>query len=133
MAFALIFVGIILAVSAVRGTHGDLFGLIHDDFTGPHNYLYWVVVVLAIGSIGYIKPLRPLSRAFLVLIVFALVLSKGDPKKAPGGGLFAQLLTQFGAGTSGAADKANLSPAQMANVAGGLPPLPDFAAIFKSQ
>lgn len=99
MAFALIFVGIIMAVSAVRGTYNDLFALVKDDFTGPNNFLFWAVIVLIIGSIGYIRPLRPLSQAFLVVIVLVLVLTRGNPSGV-GGGLFQQLYSEFVSGTN---------------------------------
>jgi hypothetical protein len=116
MGFALIFVGVLMAVSAVRGTHSDLFALVKSDFTGPANFMYWLVIVLIVGSIGYIKPLQPLTRAFLVIIVLALLLTKGDPAKAPGGGLFAQLFRQIGS-----TDTANVNPS---NVPGTAAPVP---------
>jgi hypothetical protein len=100
MAFALIFAGLLLTVSAVRGTHSDLFALVKSDFTGSGNFLYWLAVVLIIGSIGYIKALAPMSKAFLVLIVLVLVVTKGDPTKSPGGGLFAQLVQGIGSSTA---------------------------------
>jgi hypothetical protein len=98
MAFALIFVGLLLAVSAVRGTHQQLFALVKTDLTGAGNFGYWLVVIIVIGSIGYLPPFRTLSKALLVVIVLALLLSKGNPN-LPGGGFFTQLFTQFTSGT----------------------------------
>lgn len=125
MGFAFIFVGILMAVAAVRGTHADLFALVKSDFSGPGNFSYWLIVVLIIGAIGYIKPLQPLSKAFLVVIVLALILTKGDPSKAPGGGLFAQLSRQIGS-----TETANINPStQAAPAAAGVQPLAPLAGL----
>jgi hypothetical protein len=95
MAFALIFIGVLLAVSAVRGTTSQLGALVRSDFTGQGNFIWWVAVVLAIGAIGYIRPLQALSKAFLGLIIVVLLLSKGNPIKMPQGGFFAQLFNSL--------------------------------------
>lgn len=90
MSFALIFVGLLLSVAGVRNTQGDLFALVHDDFTGKGNFIFWTAIVLIVGGIGYIPAFRPLSKGFLALIVLALILTKGNPQ-LPNGGLFLQL------------------------------------------
>lgn len=99
MPFVLIIVGIVLVVASVRNTTDVLFTQVKGDFTGPNNFTYWMASILLIGAIGYIKPLQPLSRAFLVLVVVVLVLSHG--------GLFAQLNAQLfntiGQGSTGIA------------------------------
>jgi hypothetical protein len=91
MPFVLLFVGIILLVSALRGTSSALFATLKSDFTGSGNYFYWVMAILAVGSIGYVKKLQPISDAFLVLLLVVLTLSNK--------GFFAQ----FVSGMSGAA------------------------------
>src|ERR1700744_3045512 len=98
MAFPLIFVGLILLVTAVRGTHSQLFTVVKSDFTGNGNFLWWILVVLAVGAIGYIKPLRALSWGFLTILILVLLLSKGNPQ-LPGGGFFQQLLSGINSGT----------------------------------
>lgn len=75
MPFALAIVGILLLVSALRGTTGALFTTLKADFTGSGNYIYWVVAILIVGSIGYVKKLQPLSDAFLALLLVVLTLS----------------------------------------------------------
>lgn len=79
MPLALIAVGLILLISAMRGTTGQLFDLLKNDFTGPGNFLIWILVLAAVGSVGYVKDLRPIANAFLVLIllVFILAANKG--------------------------------------------------------
>lgn len=88
MPFALIIVGLVLLVAAIRGTTSGpdgLFELVKGDFQGEGNFVYWVVSILIIGSIGYIPRLRPLSVAFLTLVIVVLFLTRGDPNKASGG------------------------------------------------
>lgn len=87
MPFTLIILGVVLLVAAVRGTQDDLFALVKGDLTGPNNFIYWLVAILFIGSIGYIPKLRPLSITFMVLVVIVLVLARGNPNTS-GGGFF---------------------------------------------
>ena len=89
MPFALIIVGLLLLVSGVRGTNGDLASLVKGDLSGDNNFIYWIVSILIIGSIGYIKDFEKLSRAFLVLVIVVLFLKKGDPNGV-GGGFFSK-------------------------------------------
>jgi hypothetical protein len=92
MAFALILAGLMLIISSARNTQGDLFDLLKGDFTGPNNFIFWLISILLIGSLGYIPKLKPLSTAFVVLVVVVLVLTKGNPK-GKGGGFFEQFTT----------------------------------------
>jgi hypothetical protein len=98
MPFALLIIGITLLAASVRDKQNDLYDLVRGDFTGPNNFIFWVVSILAIGAIGYIPKLKPLSTAFLALVVIVLFLSKGNPKLS-GGGFFAQISQQLGTTT----------------------------------
>lgn len=82
-------IGIFLLISAARGKHGELFDLIKNDFTGENNFIYWFAAIMAIGAIGYIPKLKPISVALLTLVVLVLVFSKGRP--GAGAGLFEKL------------------------------------------
>lgn len=75
MPFAFIIVGVLLLVSAVRNTSSDLFTLVKGDFSGSNSFLHWLVAILIIGALGYIEPIRPLSRAFMALVIIVLFLS----------------------------------------------------------
>jgi hypothetical protein len=90
MPFALLTIGAVFLVASVRGTQDDLFGLIGKDFSGPNNFVYWLVAIAVIGGAGYIPKLKPLSTAFLVLVIVVLILTKGNPNGI-GGGFFSQL------------------------------------------
>jgi hypothetical protein len=83
MPFALLIIGIVLIVAAVRNKVTDsddntgLVTLIKGDFTGPNNFTYWLVAILILGAFGYIESIRPLSRIFMVLVIITLFLSNG--------------------------------------------------------
>lgn len=86
MPFALAIIGIVLLVAGVRNRQNDLFALVKGDFTGPNNFIFWMVSIFLIGAIGYIPKLKPISTAFLALVIVVLFLKKGT-------GFFAQLTT----------------------------------------
>lgn len=90
MPFAFLFVGGIFVVAAVRGNSKQLLSLVKSDLTGQNNYIYWMLSILVLGALGYVDELRPLSRAFLVLVLIVLVLKEGNPATGQGGGLFQQ-------------------------------------------
>jgi hypothetical protein len=92
MAFALLFIGIVMVVSAVMNTQDNLTNLIQGDFSGPGNFFYWIIALIAVGSIGYSEKLKPLSDGLLIVILVGLVLSKGNPNNNPGGGFFNQFV-----------------------------------------
>ena len=100
MPFVLIIAGTVLLISSVRNTYGQttpqggqgLGALLQSDFTGSANFVYWLVSLLIIGAVGYIPKLRPISIAFLTLVIIILFLERGNPKTA-GGGFFQQFST----------------------------------------
>jgi hypothetical protein len=102
MPFALLIIGAVLLISAARGTTNTgpngapgLFALLESDFTGSDNFIFWLVAILIIGAVGYIPKLRPISVAFLTLVIIVLFLTKGNPSGV-GGGFFAQFTSAIG-------------------------------------
>jgi hypothetical protein len=95
MPFALVIIGIVLLVAAIRNTlsgPGGLLTLLKGDFTGPNNFIYWMVAILIIGAIGYIPDLKKLSVAFITLVIVVLFLKRGNAQGI-GGGFFTQFAT----------------------------------------
>jgi len=95
MPFALIFIGLIFMIAAVKGNHKDLFELLKKDFTGQDNFFVWVLAIIILVAIGNVEKLRPISNAFLGLIVLVIIIGNG--KK----GLFENFMSQLRAGTGG--------------------------------
>lgn len=76
MPFLLVVIGITLIITSAKNNQGTLLNLVQSDFVGPNNFIFWFLSIIIIGSIGYIKWLKPISNAFLVLIVVVLILSE---------------------------------------------------------
>lgn len=108
MSFALIIIGAVLLISAIRNTQGSLFTLIQGDFTAPNNFIFWTLSILLIGAVGYIPKLKSISVAFLTLVILVLLLTKGNPNSATGG-FFSKFFSQIGS-TQAAVNSNTVSP-----------------------
>lgn len=95
MPYALLLIGAILLVAGIRNTYAQLWALVQNDFTSQGGFLSWVAAIAVVGALGYIPKLRPLSVAFMTLLLIVLVISNG--------GVFAKLqeFIQSGAGGRG--------------------------------
>ncbi len=108
MPFALLIIGLFLLISGIRNTAGPvsqpgtLFALVHGDFTGTDNFIYWFLAILIIGAIGYIPKLKPISTGLMVLVIVVLFLKKGSTG-GTGGGFFQQFTSAVGIGTQSSA------------------------------
>lgn len=83
MPYILVLLGTILFVSGLRNTYATLWTLVKGDLTGSDSFLVWIAAIAVVGGIGYIPKLRPLSIAFMTLLLLVLVLKHQ--------GVFAQL------------------------------------------
>jgi hypothetical protein len=91
MPFVLFIAGLLLIVSVVRGKTDLLYTLIKNDFTGTNSFVPWIVSIFFIGALGYVPSIRPITNAFLVLVIIVLFLSNG--------GFFAKFIQQTGIGS----------------------------------
>ena len=80
-------------------TQDTLFSTVKGDFSGQDNFIYWFVAIIIIGAVGYIPKLKPISTAFLALVIVVLFLKKGS-SNGLGGGFFAQATTALGSSTA---------------------------------
>lgn len=102
--------GLVLILTGLKGKPDELWKLLQGDFTGANNFVYWLVSLLALGSLGYIPQLKNLSRLFIALVVIVLLL---DNK-----GFFAKLQEFISTGGNGT--QAGTGNAEtMAGAAGG--------------
>lgn len=77
MPFALVTVGLLMIVSGSRDTYAAFGKELVSEFTGPGNFMFWIVAIGGVGALGYIPQLRTFSRAFMALIVIAMVIRNG--------------------------------------------------------
>lgn len=75
MPFVLIFMGALFTAAAVNNTQGALAAQLRKDFTGPGNFSLWAVTVVGIGSLGYLKQIKPIVDSLLLLIFLVFVLA----------------------------------------------------------
>lgn len=90
MAFVLVVVGLLMIVTGARGTYAQFGSQVAGDFTGDHNFLYWIAAIGGVGALGYIDALRTFSRYFMALILVVLILANG--------GFFAKLTAALKSG-----------------------------------
>jgi hypothetical protein len=101
MPFVFAIVGIVFLIAGVRSTSGELLALLKGDLLGEQNFVYWIVSILLIGSLGYIDSFRGFSRALLVLLLIVLILA--EDKKSGAGGVFVKFRQGINEITEGAA------------------------------
>lgn len=127
MPFALLILGILLLVAGARNTQDILFALFKGDFGGQDNFIFWFLAIVLIGAVGYVPKLKPVSTAFLGLVIVVLFLKKGSTG-GTGGGFFAQFTqaiggTQNAATSSASTPSSTPSPLPLGNVGGTSGPL----------
>jgi hypothetical protein len=136
MPFVLVIIGTVLLVASVKNTYGlttpagtpGLGALLINDFTGANNFVFWFAAILIIGAIGYIDKLKPISNAFLFLVIIVLFLKQGNPSGI-GGGFFSQFTsalqstTQVTPGTT-AAQAAASPTGGLAGILNTIPTIP---------
>ena len=72
------FIALLLLVSGMNNKIPELGQAIQMDVIGTEKrtgFFVWAFALIVIGSLGYVKELRPLSNAFLVLVFIVLILS----------------------------------------------------------
>ncbi len=95
MPIFILFVGILLVVVGINNKLPELTSLLKEDFKpsdGQAPFQVWIIAIFVTGSLGYIRAVRPVANAFLVLIIVALLLSNK--------GFFAQFNNALSGGDS---------------------------------
>ena len=92
----LLIIAVIFLVAAIRGNQNDLINLLRDDFSGQNNFILWVLAIVVIVGLGSFKAIKPLSDAFLGLVILVIIVA--NYKK--GGDIMSKFINQVKAGTS---------------------------------
>lgn len=71
MAFLAILVALMVLVSAIRNTQGDLFSALAQDVPA---FGIWAAAIFALAMIGFVPGLKPVSRGLLALVLLVIVL-----------------------------------------------------------
>lgn len=82
MPFAIVFIGVLLCVTAIKDTYSQLGTQLAKDFTGDKSFLVWASAIGAVAALGYANSLKPFARTFVALILIAMFISnKGVANK----------------------------------------------------
>lgn len=92
MAILLLLIGVVLIITAIRGTESQLWNLVYNDMTGAQGgasgFLIWLLAIVSIGAIGYYKPAKQASDLLLGLVILGIFISNR--------GFFSNLTQAFG-------------------------------------
>lgn len=102
MPYVLLLFGSILFVSGVRGTEKCLWSTVEGEFTGENSFLVWIAAIGIVGGTGYVPKLKPLSIAFMSLLLIVLALKNN--------GVFSQLQA-FAENPGGSSGQTSSNPA----------------------
>lgn len=75
MPLALLLIGIVILVTAFRGTTAELGQKLAGEFRGQNNFTVWLVAFAIIGAFSYIPGFRGVANAFFVLVIIAILLA----------------------------------------------------------
>lgn len=94
MPLLLLFIGVALLTTVFRGDKTFLWATLKDDIGGGSGFFYFVIAFALVAGLGFFKPLRGFSNAFLVLLFVVLILRTNT-------GLLDQLKTGFNDAVNG--------------------------------
>jgi len=69
---ALIAFAALAIVVAINDTQGDLFAALRQDMP---QFVVWAAAIVALGIVGFVPGLKPISRGLLALVVVAIILN----------------------------------------------------------
>lgn len=72
MILVALLIGAILVVAAIRNSQDALFAALGTDVPG---FVIWAAAIFALGAIGFVPGLKPVSRGLLALVIVVLVLN----------------------------------------------------------
>lgn len=93
MPLFILVVAVILIAAGINNKLSELTALLKSDFTsdsGAVPFQIWIVAIFVTGSLGYIRELKPVANAFLVLVVLGLILAQQG--KNGSGGFFEKFM-----------------------------------------
>lgn len=74
MGFVLLFVGLLMIVTGMRGTYAQFGSQLASEFQGQNSFTYQMLAIGAIGIAGYIPAVQTISRWLLAFVVLIILL-----------------------------------------------------------
>jgi len=69
----LLIIGVLMMVLAVRGNTTYAINLVKADVLGTNGFVMWILAVIVLVSLGHIKSIRPVTDAFLGLVILVII------------------------------------------------------------
>lgn len=76
MPFLIVLVGLILIVTAIRGTTSDFASDLSQDISS--GFVKWLAAIVVIGALGYVPAFKTPSRYLLGLVALVIFLTSGS-------------------------------------------------------
>jgi hypothetical protein len=64
-------IGAIVVIAAIRNSHRALGAALMQDVPA---FMVWGAAIVAVGAIGFIRPMQPVSRALMALVITVIIL-----------------------------------------------------------
>lgn len=75
MPFVFLGLGIFLLIVALRGQASNMASLLKSEFTGSNGFIPWALALIILGMLGYIKQIKPITQAFMGLVLLVMLIS----------------------------------------------------------
>lgn len=123
MPYALVIFGLIMVVTAAKGTHVALGNQLVKDFSGPGNFIYWILAIIVLGVISKTPQGEKLAKPFLILVLVAMLVSNK--------GFFAQFMAAIKSGPQ-ASQRETLAATPSATTTAGNSASTDLGSLAKT-
>lgn len=95
MELTALIIGAILVAAALRNTQDVLFSALAEDVPA---FMVWAAALFALGALGWIPGMKPVSRGLLALVIIVLIMNNHAAIIAG----FSQTISNVGVGSNGA-------------------------------
>ena len=75
MPFIVLFCGVVLILTGLRGTTGQLGTLLKGDLATKNGFGTWLLAFFLVGAIGFVPRFKLLSNALQTLLIVVILLS----------------------------------------------------------
>lgn len=117
MAIVALIIAVVLIAAAVRNTQGILFSALSEDVPA---FMVWAAAIFAVGAIGFVPGLKPVSRGLLALVLLVIIMNNYQTIIAG----FTQPLGSASANSPASSGVGNLPGLNLPGIGSGAPSSP---------
>jgi len=119
MPIIILFAAILLIAAGLNNKINNLVTLLGEDFVPSDNTIpfgIWLLAIIFIAAIGFVKDLRGIANGFLVLLFLGIILAAN--KSSGTGGFFAEFSRSFNPPKTNPTDSSNGVLSNFPNLSG---------------